>query len=149
MKLKKLLAEIEVGRHMAGDTVPTSASQMDVDVESTLQDFKDRVEDSTSKEKAQHEQELKRKLQGKNITFRGSKGYKQAEKDYEINVRDVSIQYHYEDYFIVLKDEKGADYFFIEGYPVRVHAQDEAPTPTLTQNTSDPVADSPHRVKQF
>jgi hypothetical protein len=144
MKLKSLLPEA-----LSQSDVPNAEAALHLDVDSDLQSFKDRVEDNTAKEKSRTEQGLKSKIKGKTVVLRAAKGYKQAQKDYTINVRDVNIEWHYEDYFIVLRDEKNDDYFTVPGFPLRLQHNTEAPITSLTQNTSKPHPNSPHTVKQF
>lgn len=143
ISLKKLIPETMI------QEMPSAQSVIEFDTEDILGNFKDAVEGYTAKEKSRSEQELEQKLKGKTISLRASKGYKQAQKDYTITVRDVDIEWHYEDYFVVLKDEKNDAYFTVAGFPAIIQAQGDRPTTSLTQNLSIPSSTSQHTVKQF
>lgn len=144
MKLKNLLPEA-----FTQIANPSSESSLTFNVDDTLEEFKDNVANHTRKEKANSEKALNDKLKGKTVTFRGSKGYKQAQKDYTIVVKNVNIQWHYEDYFVVVKDKKNDEYFTIDGFPINIHNDSNAPVTALTQNTSKNHPESINKVKQF
>jgi hypothetical protein len=128
---------------------PSGDMAVKLDVGDVLQQFKDKVEEHTAKEKAQTEQSLLQKLKGKTVTLRASKGYKQAQKDYTINIKDVNIEWHYEDYFIVLVDQRNDNYFIIDGFPLKVQNSINGPVTSAVQNTSQNDPNSLNKIKQF
>ena len=59
----------------------------------------------------------------KKVFLRGSKGYGQPIKDYTINVKSVSIDFYYERYVVVFKDEDDKEYFLEPGYKIKILGQ--------------------------
>jgi hypothetical protein len=59
-------------------------------------------------------------VMNKNIMLRGSKGYGQPVKDYTINVKSVSIDFYYERYVVVFKDDNEKEYFLEPGYKIKI-----------------------------
>jgi hypothetical protein len=56
----------------------------------------------------------------KKVFLRGSKGYGQPIKDYTINVKSVSIDFYYERYVVVFKDENDKEYFLEPNYRIKI-----------------------------
>ena len=75
---------------------------------------------ATEEVKARFEHAISSKLKGKKIRARASRGYKQFEKDYDIDVVGVSIDDYYDNYVVVAKGKNGKDYFLKPGFKVQV-----------------------------
>jgi len=65
------------------------------------------------------------KILGKKIVVRASKGFKQPEADYTINVTGVSIDYYYDRYVIIIigreeNKQKVAKFFVKPGFKVKI-----------------------------
>ncbi len=56
----------------------------------------------------------------KKVLLRGSKGYGQPIKDYTINVKSVSIDFYYERYVVVFKDEDDKEYFLEPNHRIKI-----------------------------
>jgi hypothetical protein len=80
-----------------------------------------RTMNSTTEEvKNRFEQAINSKLKGKKIRARASRGYKQFEKDYDIDVVNVSIDDYYDNYVVVARGKNGKDYFLKPGFKVQI-----------------------------
>jgi hypothetical protein len=77
----------------------------------------------TENSKNQFQTKLLNLIGGKRVFLRGSKGYGQPIKDYTINVKNVSIDFYYERYVVVLKDEDDKEYFLEPGYKIKILGQ--------------------------
>lgn len=75
--------------------------------------------------KSKFEQAISAKIKGKKIRARASRGYKQFEKDYDIDAINVSLDDYYDNYVVVVKDPKGKEYFLKPGFKVQVIGQIE------------------------
>jgi hypothetical protein len=79
--------------------------------------------------KIKFEQAIASKLKGKKIRARASRGYKQFEKDYEINAVNVSIDDYYDNYVVVVKSTDNKEYFLKPGFKVQIIGPMEAEKP--------------------
>jgi hypothetical protein len=91
--------------------------------------FTQTMDSMTESVKNRFEQSIAAKLKGKKIRARASRGYKQFEKDYEINVANVSLDDYYDNYVVVVRDAKNKEYFLKPGFKVQVLGEAEAPQP--------------------
>ena len=74
---------------------------------------------------AERELAAKDKILGKKIVVRASKGYKQPETDYTINVTGVAIDYYYDRYVIIIigreeNKQKVAKFFIKPGFSIKI-----------------------------
>jgi hypothetical protein len=83
-------------------------------------DFEKTIAQSTETAKNNFQAKLMEKVGGKKVTIRASKGYGQPKKDYTINVTGVSIDFYYERYVVILKDEKDKEYFLETGMTIKI-----------------------------
>ena len=65
------------------------------------------------------------KILGKKLVVRASKGYKQPETDYTINVTGVAIDYYYDRYVIIIigreeNKQKVAKFFIKPGFKLKI-----------------------------
>lgn len=77
----------------------------------------------TENAKNAFQQKLMSLVGNKKVFLRGSKGYGQPIKDYTINVKSVSIDFYYERYVVVFKDENDKEYFLEPGYKIKILGQ--------------------------
>ena len=77
----------------------------------------------TENSKNSFQQKLMGIVGNKKVFLRGSKGYGQPIKDYTINVKSVSIDFYYERYVVVFKDEDDKEYFLEPGYKIKILGQ--------------------------
>lgn len=82
--------------------------------------FTHAMDSATETVKNQFEQAIGSKLKGKKIRARASRGYKQFEKDYEIDAANVSIDDYYDNYVVVVKATNGKEYFLKPGFKVQI-----------------------------
>jgi len=75
---------------------------------------------ATEEVKNRFEQAIAAKLKGKKIRARASRGYKQFEKDYEINVTNVSLDDYYDNYVVVVRGSDNKEYFLKPGFKVQI-----------------------------
>lgn len=111
---------------------PTTKTKVDptVDVKSydVLPDFTafdTKLKNSTEVLKNNLQKTIQDKILGKKIVVRASKGYKQPETDYTINVTGVSIDYYYDRYVIIIigreeNKQKVAKFFIKPGFKIKV-----------------------------
>lgn len=103
---------------------------------------------TTESVKNRFEQAIGAKLKGKKIRARASRGYKQFEKDYEINVVSVSLDDYYDNYVVVVKGSNGKEYFLKPGFKVQIIGaaeaeKQEAPPEPAQKKPEQPAAQPP------
>lgn len=91
--------------------------------------FTHAMNSATEQVKNRFEQVISAKIKGKKIRARASRGYKQFEKDYEINVANVSIDDYYDNYVVVVKGNNNKEYFLKPGFKVQIIGPMEAENP--------------------
>lgn len=113
-------------------TTPTPQSKTDpsIDIKSydVLPDFTafdTKLKNSTEVLKNNLQKTIQDKILGKKIVVRASKGYKQPETDYTINVTGVAIDYYYDRYVIIIigreeNKQKVAKFFIKPGFKIKV-----------------------------
>ena len=111
---------------------PTSQPKADpsIDIKSydVLPDFTafdTKLKNSTEVLKNNLQKTIQDKILGKKIVVRASKGYKQPETDYTINVTGVAIDYYYDRYVIIIigreeNKQKVAKFFIKPGFKVKI-----------------------------
>lgn len=124
MKLKRIVEQQE------------AASQY-YDLGRDFSSFTRAMDTTTEEVKNRFEQAIASKLKGKKIRARASRGYKQFEKDYEINVASVSLDDYYDNYVVVVRGTNGKEYFLKPGFKVQIlgaaEAEKQEPQPQQTQ----------------
>ena len=112
--------------------VPQQKSKVDptIDIKSydVLPDFTafdTKLKNSTEVLKNNLQKNIQDKILGKKIVVRASKGYKQPETDYTINVTGVAIDYYYDRYVIIIvgreeNKQKVAKFFIKPGFKVKI-----------------------------
>jgi len=106
-----------------------------------------RAMNSTTEDvKTRFGQAISVKLKGKKIRARASRGYKQFEKDYEIDVANVSLDDYYDNYVVVVKGTNGKEYFLKPGFKVQILGaaeQPEQPSPQTPEPSKTQTQPSP------
>jgi hypothetical protein len=108
-------------------------------------DFENKINAAEESAKEQFQEKLKQKVFNKKVLVRASKGQPgQPEKDYTINVSNVSVDYYYDRYVVVFKDEKDKEYFLKPGYKVKLLGQAEVkPTHKAPARINPPASTVP------
>lgn len=132
MKLKRIVEQQE------------SASQY-YDLGKDFFSFTHAMDSATEAVKNQFEQAIGSKIKGKKIRARASRGYKQFEKDYEIDAANVSIDDYYDNYVVVVKATNGKEYFLKPGFKVQVLGAME---PEKPQQQPQQQAQQPTQMSQ-
>jgi hypothetical protein len=108
-------------------TSPTkpSVNLTSYDVQDDFSKFDKNLKNSTEQIKVNLQKNIQDKILGKKIVVRASKGYKQPESDYTINVTGVSIDYYYDRYVIVIigreeQKQKLSKFFIKPGYKIKI-----------------------------
>lgn len=116
------------------------------DVNTEKNSFESAVATATEAAKKKFEDSMKQKVVNQKVKARASKGQPgQPEKDYVIEkVVTASIDWYWKQYVVVLKDEKGKEYFLKPGFKVEVLSQAGQPGEKPTQQVpAEPAAKPP------
>lgn len=100
---------------------PAQGQEFNVGLDFT--NFERTIAAFTENAKNAFQQKLMSLVGNKKVFLRGSKGYGQPIKDYTINVKSVSIDFYYERYVVVFKDENDKEYFLEPGYKIKILGQ--------------------------
>lgn len=119
---------------------PTGGQEFNVGLDFT--NFERTIASFTENSKNAFQQKLMGIVGNKMVFLRGSKGYGQPVKDYTINIKSVSIDFYYERYVVVFKDENDKEYFLEPGYKIKIlgPAQIVPKTPKRKKKQQPPVA---------
>lgn len=95
------------------------------DVQPDFTAFDQKLKNSTESLKVNLQKTIQDKILGKKIVVRASKGFKQPEADYTINVTGVSIDYYYDRYVIIIlgreeNKQKMAKFFVKPGFKIKI-----------------------------
>jgi len=95
------------------------------DVQPDFTAFDQKLKNSTESLKVNLKKNIQDKILGKKIVVRASKGFKQPEADYTINVTGVSIDYYYDRYVIIIigreeNKQKMAKFFIKPGFKIKI-----------------------------
>ena len=128
IKLKNLVMRLLSERAASpAPVVPTTAPiaapaqpGQEINVAADFTNFERTIASYTENAKNTFQAKLLSLTGNKQIFIRGSKGYGQPIKDYTINVKNVSIDFYYDRYVIVFKDDNDKEYFLEPGYKVKV-----------------------------
>lgn len=107
---------------------PPTQPSVDVKNYDVLPDFTafdTKLKSSTETLKNNLQKTIQDKILGKKIVVRASKGYKQPETDYTINVTGVAIDYYYDRYVIIIigreeNKQKVAKFFIKPGFSIKI-----------------------------
>ena len=95
------------------------------DIQADFTEFDQKLKDSTEELKTTLQKKLNSKLANKKIVVRASKGYKQPESDYKVNVMGVEIDYYYDRYMIIIvgrqENKQKTQRFFVKpGFKIKI-----------------------------
>ena len=87
--------------------------------------FDQKLKNSTESLKINLQKTIQNRILGKKIVVRASKGFKQPEADYTINVVGVNIDYYYDRYVIIIigreeNKQKIAKFFIKPGFKIKI-----------------------------
>lgn len=87
--------------------------------------FDQKLKNSTESLKVNLQKTIQNRILGKKIVVRASKGFKQPEADYTINVVGVNIDYYYDRYVIIIvgreeNKQKIAKFFIKPGFKIKI-----------------------------
>lgn len=85
--------------------------------------FRRMIDGADQQIRQQYEQQISKKLVGKRVRARASRGYKQYVKDYEFDVARISLDDYYDNFVIVAHDSttpKPKEYFLKPGFKVQI-----------------------------
>ena len=98
-------------------------------------EFEKTLAQTTETAKNNFQNKLMSVVGNKKVLIRASKGYGQPKKDYTINVTGVSIDFYYERYVVIFKDEKEKEYFLETGMTIKVLGPAEIKTHKSDKST--------------
>lgn len=95
------------------------------DIQPDFTDFDQKLKGSTEQLKTDLQRKIQDAILDKKVVVRASKGYKQPEADYTINVTGVNIDYYYDRYVIVIlgreeSKQKVAKFFIKPGFKIKI-----------------------------
>ena len=97
---------------------PQSGSEYNVG--SDFSTFEKTIASYTENAKNTFQAKLTGLVGNKKVLIRGSKGYGQPIKDYTVNVKSVSIDFYYDRYVVIFKDDKDKEYFLAPDAKVKI-----------------------------
>ena len=109
----------------AAPKVPVDVNLQSYDIQPDFSDFDSKLKNSTEQLKTDLQKKIQDSILDKKIVVRASKGYKQPEADYTINVTGVQIDYYYDRYVIVIigreeSKQKTAKFFVKPGFKIKI-----------------------------
>jgi len=95
------------------------------DIQPDFTAFDTKLKNSTEQTKLELQKKIQDQILNKKIVVRASKGYKQPETDYTINVTGVQIDYYYDRYVIIIigreeSKQKAAKFFVKPGFKIKI-----------------------------
>ena len=95
------------------------------DIQPDFTAFDTKLKDATEQTKLELQKKIQDQILNKKIVVRASKGYKQPETDYTINVTGVTIDYYYDRYVIIIigreeNKQKVAKFFIKPGFSIKI-----------------------------
>jgi hypothetical protein len=135
MDLRKIVSQILKEDAPIGGTQPApKPAAKFYDVLADFQNFERTIDKQTEAAKKQLEATLIKNVGKKKVAVRASKGAMgQAEQDYVIDVKAVSISYLKDEYYIILKDMNGKDYYVNTAFKIKVIGDTSVSTPAANQ----------------
>ncbi len=94
-------------------------------VQNDFSQFDMALKNCTEQTKIKYQKVIQDKIIGKKIVLRASKGYKQPESDYTVNVTGVQLDYYYDRYVIIVigreeKKQKVGKFFVKPGFKIKI-----------------------------
>lgn len=144
ISLVKLLSEQDVQSTAGGQPLPPGA--VDYNVSTDFSDFETKIANATEQSKAAFLRNLNVRVLGKKVSIQASKGYGQPIRDYTISVTSTSLDYFYDRYVVILRDENDKEYFLKTGFKITIVGQGEPLKPKKQKKPivpKEPVVQSP------
>lgn len=104
---------------------PLPAGAVDYNISSDFSEFETKIANSTEQAKAAFLRNLNSRVLGKKVSVQASKGYGQPVRDYTISVTSTSLDYFYDRYVVIFKDENDKEYFLKTGFKITILGQGE------------------------
>lgn len=109
----------------APQTPSVDVNLQSYDIQPDFTNFDLKLKGSTEQLKTDLQRKIQDAILDKKIVIRASKGYKQPEADYTINVTGVNIDYYYDRYVIVIigreeSKQKVAKFFIKPGFKIKI-----------------------------
>lgn len=106
-------------------TAEPTVNVQSYDLQPDFTAFDTKLKDSTEQTKLELQKKIQDQILNKKIVVRASKGYKQPETDYTINVTGVQIDYYYDRYVIIIigreeSKQKAAKFFVKPGFKIKI-----------------------------
>lgn len=120
-----------------GQPLPPGA--VDYNISSDFSDFETKIANSTEQAKAAFLRNLNSRVLGKKVSIQASKGYGQPVRDYTISVTSTSLDYFYDRYVIIFKDENDKEYFLKTGFKITIVGQGEPLKPKKPKKPKAPT----------
>jgi len=129
ISLIKLLNEVvsspqHFGTSTAGGQ-PLPSTSVDYNVNSDFSEFEAKIARTTAESKAAFLNNLNTRVLNKKVSIQASKGYGQPVRDYEISATSTSLDYFYDRYVVILRDEDDKEYFLKPGFKITILGQGE------------------------
>jgi hypothetical protein len=106
-----------------GQPMPSGA--IDYNVSADFSDFESKIANSTEQSKSAFLRNLNARVLGKKVSIQASKGYGQPIRDYVISVTGTSLDYFYDRYVVIFRDEHDKEYFLKTGFKITILGQGE------------------------
>lgn len=130
LKEQENVSPAHFGTSTAGGQ-PLPSTSVDYNVSSDFSDFEARIARATAEAKAAFIRNLNARVMGKKVSIQASKGYGQPIRDYEISVTSTSLDYFYDRYVVILRDEDDKEYFLKTGFKITILGQGEPLKPQV------------------
>jgi len=145
ISLVKLILEQDTVQSTAGGQ-PLPPGAVDYNVSSDFSEFETKIANATEQSKSAFLRNLNSRVLGKKVSVQASKGYGQPIRDYTISVTSTSLDYFYDRYVVILRDENDKEYFLKTGFKITIVGQGEPLKPKRQKKpktTVEPTAATP------
>ena len=114
-----------VKQQVVNTSPTTNVNLKTYDILTDFTKFDQQLKNSTESLKNNLQKQIQDKILGKKVVIRASKGYKQPEIDYTVNVTGVSIDYYYDRYMIIVigreeRKQKISKFFIKSGFKIKI-----------------------------
>lgn len=137
IKFKDLLKEANVDINNASITAQNNPQQnkpvvkneplnvSSYNIQKDFSEFDMALKNCTEQTKIKYQKVIQDKILGKKVVLRGSKGYKQPESDYTVNVTGVQLDYYYDRYVVIVigreeQKQKTSKFFVKPGFKIKI-----------------------------
>lgn len=119
---------------------PLPPGSVDYNISSDFSEFETKIANSTEQSKAVFLRNLNSRVLGKKVSIQASKGYGQPVRDYIISVTSTSLDYFYDRYAVIFKDENDKEYFLKTGFKITILGVGESLKPKRAKKPKVPSA---------